>query len=237
MKICKKCNINKNFNEFHKRKDSVDGYRNECKECLNKIVKKYREQNVDTVKKTVSKYNLKNSDKRKQKHKIWREQNSVYIKNYFLNNKDNIYKTRKTYYKNNKERFRNYYLNNKDYYKKNQKIYQAYKRCSDPLFKMKLNIRNLIKNSFNNKNFKKECKTTIILGCTFEEFKNYLESKFEPWMNWDNHGKYNGEFNYGWDIDHIIPVSSAQTEDDIIRLNHFTNLQPLCSKFNRVIKR
>ena len=56
-------------------------------------------------------------------------------------------------------------------------------------------------------------------------------------MTWENWGKYNGELNYGWDIDHIIPLSSAKTEDDIIRLNHYTNLQPLCSYTNRHIKR
>ena len=56
-------------------------------------------------------------------------------------------------------------------------------------------------------------------------------------MSWNNRGRYNGEFNYGWDIDHIIPISSAKNEDDIIKLNHYTNLQPLCSKFNRDIKK
>jgi len=56
-------------------------------------------------------------------------------------------------------------------------------------------------------------------------------------MNWDNHGKYNGEFNFGWDLDHIIPISSAITEQEVIKLNHFTNLQPLCSKINRYIKK
>ena len=56
-------------------------------------------------------------------------------------------------------------------------------------------------------------------------------------MNWDNRGLYNGELNYGWDIDHIIPISSAKNENDIIRLNHYSNLQPLCSKINRDIKK
>ena len=56
-------------------------------------------------------------------------------------------------------------------------------------------------------------------------------------MSWDNHGLYNGQQCYGWDIDHIIPVSSANTEEDVIRLNHYTNLQPLCSHINRDIKK
>lgn len=56
-------------------------------------------------------------------------------------------------------------------------------------------------------------------------------------MTWDNKGLYNGEEGYGWDIDHIIPLSTATTEEDIVKLNHFTNLQPLCSYVNRVIKK
>jgi hypothetical protein len=56
-------------------------------------------------------------------------------------------------------------------------------------------------------------------------------------MNWDNHGLYNGTERYGWDIDHRTPLDTAVTEEDVIRLNHYTNLQPLCSKVNRHIKR
>ena len=56
-------------------------------------------------------------------------------------------------------------------------------------------------------------------------------------MNWENYGKYNGTEGFGWDLDHIIPISSAKTEEDVIRLNHYTNLRPLCSYINRVIKR
>ena len=47
-----------------------------------------------------------------------------------------------------------------------------------------------------------------------------MESKFDENMNWANQGTY-------WHIDHIIPISSAKTEEDIYILNHYTNLQPL----------
>jgi hypothetical protein len=56
-------------------------------------------------------------------------------------------------------------------------------------------------------------------------------------MSWENYGLYNGELNYGWDIDHIIPLSSTISEDEIIKLNHYTNLQPLDSYINRYVKR
>jgi hypothetical protein len=56
-------------------------------------------------------------------------------------------------------------------------------------------------------------------------------------MNWENYGLYNGTEKYGWDIDHVIPLSTAKTEEDVLRLNHYTNLQPLCGYHNRVIKR
>ena len=49
-------------------------------------------------------------------------------------------------------------------------------------------------------------------------------------MTLDNHGTY-------WEIDHIIPLATATTEEDIIRLNHYTNLQPLEAYYNRHIKK
>ena len=55
-------------------------------------------------------------------------------------------------------------------------------------------------------------------------------------MNWDNYGLYNGTENYGWDIDHIKPSSLAINEEELLKLNHFSNLQPLCSYINRDVK-
>ena len=101
-------------------------------------------------------------------------------------------------------------------------------------------MKNSIGNSLRNNGFKKLSRTEQILGCSYEQLKEYLESKFEDWMNWDNQGNPKDgifEINKSWDIDHIIPISSAKDEIELFKLNHYSNLQPLCSYTNRFIKR
>jgi len=34
-----------------------------------------------------------------------------------------------------------------------------------------------------------------------------------------------------------IPLSNAESQEELLRLNYFDNLQPLCSKVNRDIKK
>jgi hypothetical protein len=124
---------------------------------------------------------------------------------------------------------------NKNKEKRNQ--YLSRRRKNDVMFRLTTNIRNLINNSFYESGYSKKTRTEEIIGCSFNEMRFYLESRFEDWMDWENRGIYTGEFNSGWDIDHIIPISSAKSEQEIINLNHYTNLQPLCSKINRDIKK
>jgi hypothetical protein len=118
------------------------------------------------------------------------------------------------------------------------KEYLKQKRQNDPTFKLKTNLSNRIREVFNKTKSNKNNSTLEILGCTLDEFKQHIESQFEPWMTWDNYGcKSPSGPDTTWDLDHIIPVSSAVNEDDIKRLNHYTNFQPLCSFQNRFIKR
>lgn len=145
---------------------------------------------------------------------------------------------------NNREEYnkkqREYYQDNKEKHNEAVKKYKKKKRKEDPIFKFKENIRGVIGRGFREKGFIKESRSYDILGCTYDEFKEYIESKFEEWMNWDNYGidkRISLEPNMTWDIDHIIPLSTAKTEEDVIKLNHYTNLQPLCSYVNRRIKR
>jgi len=174
---------------------------------------------------------------RSQCKKCINELRKDYHKNYRKEKSEDIRHRQILYRKNNpekkKESYRKWLENNPNYYKE----YQNNRLRSDILFKISRSIRVRISKSINRQKFKKNNKTKEILGCSFEEFKIYLESKFEPWMNWRNRGLYNGELNHGWDLDHIIPVSTAKTEEEIMELNHYTNFQPLCSKINRDIKK
>ena len=100
-------------------------------------------------------------------------------------NKDLITKQKKDNYAANRTKIRIQQKiwrdNNKDKIRENQNR----KLKENIIYKLKVNIRNLIGNSIRNNNFRKLSKTEQILGCTFEEFKIHLESKFEPWMTWE----------------------------------------------------
>ena len=123
-------------------------------------------------------------------------------------------------YKRDKEKNPNYI---KDWHKKNPKYnsqYEKQRRKNDPLFYIRKKVRNRLRDYLKNK----KNKTVDYLGCSFEELKVYLENKFEINMNWDNRNL--------WHIDHIIPLSSAKTEEELYKLCHYTNLQTLWAEEN-----
>lgn len=145
------------------------------------------------------------------------------------------------YYQTNKEKLKNrcksHYRKHHTKIRTRNNFARQQRMQSDPIFLLSHKIGCTIRNGLRKEGFTKKSKAKEILGCNFIEFKIYLESKFENWMTWENRGLWNGTLNYGWDIDHIIPICSAKTEEDILKLNHYTNLQPLCSYINRSIKR
>ena len=168
----------------------------------------------------------RNKEKVKAKQKQYYKDNLEKIKEYRKNNKDKI-----------RESNYNYYVNNNNIINEKRMVKWKEKYQNDQLFKIKHIVRSAIRRSMVKKKLDNVTTSEILLGCSYEEFKTYLESKFESWMNWDNYGLYNNTKNFGWDIDHIIPLSTAKTVEDIIKLCHYTNLQPLCSYTNRYIKR
>lgn len=122
------------------------------------------------------------------------------------------------YYKNiekNKSRVSNYQKLNKDRYNTYQR-----KIRSTSEYKLIKNIRSRVYK------FIKGTYKRSDVGCTIDELKAYLESKFQPGMSWDNYGQ--------WHIDHIIPLSKVDLTDreQFLKVCHYTNLQPLWAADN-----
>ncbi len=225
-KICKLCKAEKNTEtDFYKIKNS---FSSKCKECISKDNKKqFIEKKEFFIQKNKNQYNKNKKDRIKKQQEYYIENKlkiQSYNKSYFIENKDKVKIKQKEYFKNNKEKLlkkaKKYNEENVLKIRLNKNQYYNNKRNNDPFFKLKCNIRSLIINSLKKNNFKKSDKTSNILGCTFKEFKIHLEKQFDDKMNWNNQGSY-------WELDHIKPISLAQTEQELIELNHYTNFQPL----------
>ena len=115
---------------------------------------------------------------------------------------------------------------NKAWYRKNKKkrikqiqAWKEAKKKKDPIYKLHHNIGCLLRVSLKNRGYSKKSRTYSILGCSFEFFASHIEEKFQEGMTWENYGE--------WHLDHIVPVSLGETEEEITELNHYTNFQPL----------
>jgi hypothetical protein len=130
-------------------------------------------------------------------------------KEYFCKSKN----IREQYLEKNKLRIKEWRKNNTKFNKE-----------KNPLYKLQCNLRSLISKSISRQGYKKKSKSQKIIGCSFTELKSYIENKFTEGMTWENYGK--------WHIDHIYPSSLAKSEEEMIRLNHYTNFQPLWAEDN-----
>lgn len=228
MRVCRICNKEKDINHFPKWKKT-------CKKCLSEYNKEWRRLNkslkisecIDcgVTYETVI-YSTGVANNRCRKCSI---NNKKIIPDVKVCNICEVEKSVDNFYK-------NYRICKPCLFAKRNVRYNN-RLKSDITFRIKHNIKVNIKRHISMIGEKKRNKTVDILGCSISELRLYLESKFETWMSWDNYGLYNGKPNHGWDIDHIIPISSATSMEDVIKLNHYTNFQPLCSYINRNIKK
>jgi len=127
-------------------------------------------------------------------------------------------KRRKRYSKNPEKEL----IRNKKYYssKKTQIIENLKnKKKVDEMLRISCNLRSRISQFVKTKKIHKDNKTLVMLGIDLPDFKKYIEGKFKQGMSWENYGK--------WHIDHIIPLYYAKTPEDLNKLCHYTNLQPL----------
>jgi hypothetical protein len=105
----------------------------------------------------------------------------------------------------------------------NRKIWRAKQKLIDPLFKIRKNLSRCIQQALKKMGHRKSSRTSEILGCSMDDFKKHLESLFQPGMTWENYGKGSDK----WNIDHHYPQSAAKTKEEVLKLNHYTNLRPM----------
>lgn len=163
-----------------------------------------------------------NKDKtRKDNHSVYcKDCSKKKWKDYQITNIEKL----KQKYKKDKLKNPNYI---KVWYQKNPNYnsnYEKNRRMNDPLFYILKKCRNRIRDYFRLKNEKKNKNTIDLIGCSPLELKKHIENKFMEGMNWENRNQ--------WHIDHIIPLSSAQSEKELYDLCHYTNLQPLWAEDN-----
>lgn len=208
MKVCTSCNISKDSSLFYNG-------RNKCKECTKACSRQYTIDNKEKIANDKKRYYFENKEDILNKKKL-----------YNFNNRDKIIEKNRIYYLNNKEKLNKY---NREYSKSHRlelNDYAKNKKKTDLNFKLSMILRNRTRNFLKSKGLKKTVKFQEYIGCSLDELKKHLEKQFQIGMSWDN-------YSYkGWHVDHIIPLSSAKSEEELYKLCHYTNLQPLWAKDN-----
>ncbi len=164
--------------------------------------------------------NLKKSSERLKKRYASNKQEYLrQQREYRVKNADAIRETKRLYRQKNAAKIKlakqKYGVENRD------KIAKALanRRANNPIARMANSMRRSIRR-YLDAGQKGEMSSFEIIGCSKDDLRKHLESKFRDGMTWQNYGKH-------WHIDHIVPLISAKSSDEVKRLCHWTNLQPL----------
>lgn len=181
-----------------------------CNDCHKFNRKCHYLKNKNSTLKQIKFYSktLKGKKTRKNASKTWKERNPNKLK-------EMQYKYAKKYSKKYPERI-----------KRCRKKYRSKRLKIDPIFKLSCGLRHRLRSCLKSKKWTKTNSLKQYIGCSIEELKQYLEKQFQPGMTWGNWT------HSGWHIDHIIPLSSAKTMQQLLKLCHYTNLQPLWANDN-----
>lgn len=201
MNICSMCKESLPVTSFHKKNANKNKLASWCKKCCSSYKKQKRKKNRDEINKQKREEYLNNI-----------EEHRVRKKNTYKRHKDQIKARMKKYYENNKERIlKRNSIYHKEYEKKKKEI--------DPVYKLKKQLRALMYNSLRNQGYTKKSKTYEILGTDRDTVLEYFRKLWKD--------RYNEELPDKYDIHHIIPCHTARTEDELIKLQHYMNLEPL----------
>ena len=190
----------------NKSLDQYHGKRCICKDCANAIKREYYNNNKSVALANKKEYYQKNKESIKDKRKEYRDTPAG--------------KERR------KEYNQKYYATNREKLIQDSIEYECERKKIDPLYRAVRNVRNRARKAFKEGAFSKT--TESLLQCSLANLKIHIESKFQDGMSWDNYGYT------GWHVDHIIPLSSANSLEELEKLSHYTNLQPLWAVDNMI---
>jgi len=216
MKKCIPCQEVKNESEFYKDRGKKDGLNSRCKECQSQYdkAKNARPEVKERRKECNAEYYARPEVKEQQK---------IYAARPEVKERQKIYAARPE----NKEKAKQYGIEyraipeNKERKKQNSKEYRARpevkeirnqkdkeRRQTDSCYKLRIRISSAVRKGLK-KNYGSKHGSSILskLPYTMQQLKSHIESLFESWMNWENHGPYDPN-KKTWQIDHIKPHSS-----------------------------
>ena len=197
-KKCPKCEQFKDSIEFYKDSSKKDNCSSFCKECSKLKAKSYNLQNKEKIKKYCQKRYQENKQEYNKKSQLNRLQNLEARRQYDRDRQESRKESNRIY----------------------RRKYKKERKETDILFKLKENLRNRLYYALKAKRWNKTSHFNEYIGCSQEVFLNHLKSQFYSEISWENYGKV-------WELDHIIPLTIAKTEEEIYKLSHYTNLKPI----------
>jgi hypothetical protein len=225
MKKCSVCKIEKPLSEFGSLKSNKDGLRYDCKNCKKERSRLDRLKNKKPKKETISfqyrtifclECGVKHSGNFSHATKYCSKDCSQQS----IKRSNRQSSSKRTMNDEQKERAKVTKLKSYHKLKYSEKNKEYKKNYSQRLeVRIKNSLRSRVKKTL--KSNPKTTRTTEIVGCSIDELRNHIENQFQTGMTWENWGQF------GWHLDHIIPLASANNEDEMRRLCHYTNLQPL----------
>lgn len=202
------------------------------REQKNAYQREWVKRNLEKKKEQDRKYREANREKIKAYHKEWRDKNRDHLNE----QQREKYKENPEAFKARTDRYREAHqeevkASRTRYNRENRQKrtdYERNKRQFDPVYKFRSSFTSLVSRYLRKHGYKGKKRTWEVVGCDFNSFLEYISSRFEEGMTLENYGSRSG----CWNIDHIIPISTAETDADLERLNHFTNLRPMWARDN-----
>lgn len=205
-KICRVCGNLKTIEDFHIKRGTPDDHRNECKECVKTIQKKYKEEPG---------FKEKGKEYDKKRYQELKDETIQRMRQYRIDNKEEVNKRARERRKDPKvkEIIMKWNQDNKDLY---NTVYRINYREKYPHV---IAWRTILHSTLKRLGTRKEGHTMDELGYSPMEFKQHIEGQFTKGMSWENYGD--------WHIDHKRSVIDFPLETSVKEVCSLLNLRPM----------